>query len=91
MIYKTMSTEPAVALGGALTALITAIFLILRASGVGVTKDLEEGVVALITALLMFPLLTGFLIRFFVFSPETHEDEVVDAFYAGQSVVREAA
>ena len=78
-----MNTEPALALGAALTALAQATFLILRAAGIGITQDLENGVIAFITALLMFPLLTGYLIRFFVFAPDTVDEEVEMAYEDG--------
>lgn len=78
-----MNTEPAVALGAAVTAFLQAFFMLLRAFNVGATAEMEQAAVGIVQALLMFPLVAGFLIRFFVFSPATHEEEVIDAYYTG--------
>lgn len=81
---KIMNTEPAVALGTAVTAFLQAFFMLLQAFNVGATADMAQATTTLVQALLMFPLISGFLIRFFVFSPETYEDDVDNAFYVGR-------
>jgi hypothetical protein len=78
-----MNTEPAVALGAAVTGFLQAFFLLLRAFNIGATAEMEQATTLIVQSLLMFPIIAGFLIRFFVFSPETHEEEVFDAFYEG--------
>lgn len=82
---KVMNTEPAVALGAAVTAFLQAFFMLLRAFNVGATAEMEQATTTLVQALLMFPLVAGFLIRFFVFSPETYEEDVTAAYTVGRS------
>ena len=80
---KIMNTEPSVALGAGVTAFLQAFFMLLRAFNIAATAEMEQATTLIVQSLLMFPLVAGFLIRFFVFSPETYENEVVAAFYEG--------
>lgn len=77
-----MDKEPAVALGTAMTAFLAAIFALLRAFNIAATAEMEASVTALVVALLMFPAVSGFLIRFFVFSPQSAA-EIAQGTYSG--------
>ncbi len=66
-----LNTEPATTIGGSITAVLIALFAVLRAFGVGITDDMSEGLTALVLALCAIPAVSGFLTRFFVVSPET--------------------
>jgi hypothetical protein len=76
-----MNREPAVSIGGSITAILYAAYAILKASGVEVTEDMTDGITALVLALCAVPAIGGLVTRFFVFSPATTE-ELVDEAYA---------
>lgn len=61
-----MNKEPASGIGITITALMGAVWLILKASGVDITEDMKDGVEALIGVLITIPAVTGLLIRFLV-------------------------
>ncbi len=63
--------EPAVGIGASITALLYAVYGILQASGIVVPDDMVTHVNALVLALCAIPAVSGFLTRFFVFSPDT--------------------
>ena len=77
-----MDREPAVALGTAMTAFLAAVFALLRAFNVAATAEMEAATTAFVVALLMFPAISGFLIRFFVFSPNSAA-EIAQGTYNG--------
>lgn len=66
-----MKSEPAVSIGTTISAVMLAVFAILKASGMGVTDEMTTGINALVTALCAVPAVSGALTRFFVYSPTT--------------------
>ena len=68
-----MKQEPAVGIGGALSAILYAVFAILKASDIEVTQEMTDGITALILALCAIPAVGGFITRFFVYAPATVE------------------
>lgn len=74
-----MKSEPSVSIGVSISAVLYAIWAILRASGVEVTDDLRDGVEALVLALCAVPFVGGLVTRFFVISPQTAANAVVMA------------
>ncbi len=65
--------EPAVGIGASITAILYAVYALLRASGVEVTDEMTVAVDALVLALCAIPAVSSFVTRFFVYSPATVE------------------
>lgn len=63
-----LESEPAVSIGTAVSALLAALFALLRAFNVAATAEMETATTAFVLALLMFPAIAGIVIRFFAFS-----------------------
>ncbi len=72
--------EPAVGIGASITAILYAVYAILRVSGVEVTDDMARSVETLVLALCAIPAVSGFLTRFFVFSPNS-ADRIANGHY----------
>lgn len=75
--------EPAVGIGATLTAVLYGLYAVLRASGVGVTDDMTEGINALVLALCAVPAVSGAITRFFVYAPASVEKIQTAAYVAG--------
>lgn len=82
-----MNREPAGTIGTSVTGILLGIFLVLKAAGVGVTADLEAGITALVLALCAVPAVSGWVTRFFVFSPASARRIQTDAYVAGRPPV----
>ena len=80
-----MAKEPALSIGASASAILVALFGVLRASGVGITDDLSDSVTALVLALCAVPAVSGWLTRFFVYSPASTQALVNDAATTGQA------
>jgi hypothetical protein len=78
-----MQTQPAIAIGGALSAVLYAVFAILKAAGVEVTDEMTDGINALILALCAIPAVAGVITRFFVFAPASVVQEANKQYTAG--------
>ncbi len=65
--------EPSLGIGASLSAVLFAVFAILKASGVNVTDDMTTGINALILSLCAIPAVSGLITRFFVYSPNSVE------------------
>ncbi len=78
-----MNHEPAGAIGTSVTGILLGIFLVLKAAGVGVTADLEAGITALVLTLCAVPAISGWVTRFFVFSPASAKRIQNRAYNAG--------
>ena len=78
-----MKREPAVSIGATVSAILFALFAILKASGVGMTDELTTGINALVTALCAVPAVSGFLTRFFVYAPASVEKIADTQYQAG--------
>ncbi len=78
-----MNSEPAFSIGGSVSAVLYAAFLILKASGVGVTDEMTNGINALVAALCAIPAVAGFATRFFVYSPNSVKGIAADHYEAG--------
>ena len=76
-----MKTEPAIGIGGAISAVLYAVFAILKAADIEVTEEMTDGITALILALCAIPAVGGFVTRFFVYAPATVE-RLADQQYA---------
>ncbi len=76
--------EPAVGIGGSLSAILFASFGILKASGIDLTEDMTNGITALVLALCAVPAIGGFVTRFFVYSPFTTDRLTQEAYIAGK-------
>jgi len=68
-----MNKEPSIGIGASLSAVLFAVFAILKASGVNVTDDMTTGINALILSLCAIPAVSGIITRFFVYSPNSVE------------------
>ncbi len=68
-----LQKEPAVSIGATITAILLAVYAILRASGVSVTDEMTNGINALVLSLCAIPAVSGVLTRFFVYSPNSVE------------------
>lgn len=77
-----MKTEPALTIG-VLGTLIGSIIVLLRSFGVDITEAQESAIKDL--ALILFPIVTGLVIRSFVVSPATAKEKVEEAHAAGQA------
>lgn len=77
--------EPAGTIGTAITAILTGVWLVLKASGVEIAEDLPTAINALIAGLLMVPAITGWLTRFFVVSPANARKAVDKAAATGET------
>lgn len=75
--------EPAVGIGGSITALLYAVFAILKAADIGVTDEMTDGITALVLALCAVPAVGGFITRFFVYAPATVEKIADQQYVAG--------
>lgn len=75
--------EPAIGIGGSITAVLFAVFAVLKASGVPVTEDMSAGLNALTLALCAVPAISGFITRFFVYSPNSVESIANTQYNAG--------
>ncbi len=86
---NTMNTigkkEPVVGIGASITAILYAVYAILRASGVGVTDEMTDGINAFVLALCAIPAVSGFLTRSFVYSPASAERIANHQYAAGTS------
>jgi hypothetical protein len=82
-----MKSEPAVGIGGSISAILFALYAILRASGVPVTDEMTDGITALVLALCAFPAVAGFITRFFVYSPASVEKIATEQYDAGRPPV----
>lgn len=80
-----MSKEPAVSIGTSITGVLAALFIVLRASGIGVTQDMSDGLTALVLALCAIPAISGLLTRMFVWSPNSVQKEVDKAALTGDA------
>jgi hypothetical protein len=78
-----MQTQPAITIGGSLSAILFAVFAILKAQGVEVTEEMTDGIEALIYALCAIPAVAGVITRFFVFAPATVVKEANRQYLAG--------
>ncbi len=78
-----MKTEPSIGIGASLSAVLFAVFAILKASGVNVTDDMTNGINALIVALCAIPVVSGVITRFFVYSPNSVETIANTQYSAG--------
>ena len=81
-----LSKEPAMSIGASITAVLIALFAVLRAFGVGVTDDMSSSITALVVALCAVPAVSGFLTRFFVVSPDTARQATETAAQTGVPV-----
>ncbi len=75
--------EPAVSIGVIVSAILAAVYAILKASDVGVTDEMTSGINSLVLALCAIPAVSGFVTRFFVFSPNTTERLTDESYLAG--------
>lgn len=75
--------EPAVGIGGSITAILYAVFAILKAADIGVTAEMTDGITALVLALCAVPAVGGFITRFFVYAPATVATIQNQAYVAG--------
>ncbi len=78
-----MNREPAVSIGGSISAVLYAILLILKSMNVGVTEEMTNGINALVAALCAIPAVAGFATRFFVYSPNSVKGIAADHYEAG--------
>ena len=78
-----MNKEPSIGIGASLSAVLFAVFAILKASGVNVTDDMTTGINALILSLCAIPAVSGVITRFFVYSPNSVETIAADQYNAG--------
>ena len=74
-----MKSEPALGIGGSISAVLYAVFVVLKAAGFGVTDEMTDGINALVLALCAVPAIGGWVTRFFVVSPQTAADAVIRA------------
>jgi hypothetical protein len=75
--------EPAAGIGGSITAILYALFMVLKAADVGVTDEMTDGITALVLALCAVPAIGGFITRFFVYAPATVEKIAERQYTAG--------
>lgn len=66
-----LGSEPAATIGVSISAVLVALFAVLRAFGVGVTDEMSDSITALVVALCAVPAVSGWLTRFFVYSPRS--------------------
>lgn len=62
-------TEPAVAIGTSISGILSGVFLALKAFDVPITDDMSSSLTSLVLALCAVPAISGWLTRFFVYSP----------------------
>ena len=66
-----LKTEPAGAIGTTISGILLALFGILNASGANVTDEMSGSITALVMGLIAIPAISGWLTRFFVWSPQS--------------------
>ena len=74
-----MTKEPAGTIGTSVSAVLVAVFLVLRAAGVVIPEDMETSVTMLSLAVCAVPAVSGWLTRYFVVAPGTAADAVATA------------
>lgn len=74
-----LGKEPAGTIGSSISFVLMGLWMLLKANGVDVTEDVSGGVELMIWGLLSVPAISGWLTRFFVFSPATTQKEINDA------------
>lgn len=71
-----MDKEPAIIVG-TITAIVSAVLVLLQSFGVGITDGQQNAIRGLVAV--VAPLIAAFVIRGVVFSPKTHERAVNEA------------